>query len=525
MGGVNFVQKGKNNVKKVIVYICITAFLFGTMEVALKIAGTGLDSLQLTFLRFMIGGLILLPFGLGEIKQRGTEIKAPDFGWMLAVGIMGIPVSMLCFQLGVERCNAATAASLICLNPLFTMWIAHLFTSEKMDKAKRIAVAIGMIAAFFMIRPWDLQAGNSVTGIILMLAASITFAAYTVMGKRSIGRIGTFAQTSISFILGAAVLLAVILFTGRPVIQGVAANWLVVAYVSIFVTGLGYMFYFLAIRHSDATTGSIAFFIKPAIAPVLAVIFLNESIYWNTIVGVGLLILASVITLRDTWATTTIDDTEEPYEQDIDEIFANRKPKVMGKRRYFSTFIPLVRIDDKDYLLFEIAERSRIFQPGELAFPGGEIVGGETPEMCAVREIMEELGIERKHVHLINQMDTFHGYTGITVYCFIGRLDTTDFHIRKEEVQDTVFIPVEFFENTEPEVHQIDIIQKPDESFPNEKIEAKGGYNWRKGKKDIPIYNYGGHAVWGITAMIAQDFAKILIAGKRAAAKKHKQAK
>jgi drug/metabolite transporter (DMT)-like permease len=65
------------------------------------------------------------------------------------------------------------------------------------------------------------------------------------------------------------------------------------------VTGLGYLFYFIAIRCSDATTGSIAFFIKPAIAPFLAVLLLNETVYWNTIVGIVLLVSASFLTLYD----------------------------------------------------------------------------------------------------------------------------------------------------------------------------------------------------------------------------------
>ena len=40
--------------KKVMAYICLAAFLFGTMEVALKTAGDSLDSIQLT-LTWQIG--------------------------------------------------------------------------------------------------------------------------------------------------------------------------------------------------------------------------------------------------------------------------------------------------------------------------------------------------------------------------------------------------------------------------------------------------------------------------------------
>lgn len=286
--------------KKIFIYISLTAFLFGTMEIALKIGGDNLDSLQMTFLRFLIGGLMLAPFGIREAMENKLRLSLKDIGWLLLVGGMGIPVSMLAFQFGVERCNASTAAALICLNPIFTMVIAHIFTAEKMDRPKWYAFVLGLVAAVLMIRPWDIQKGNTAFGMALMLFASVTFAAYTVMGKQSIDRIGTFTQTSISFILGSLILLAAIIILKKPIFAGVSENLPVVLYAGIFVTGLGYMFYFMAIRLSDATTGSIAFFIKPAIAPVLAVLILHETIYWNTIVGIIILISASCITFADT---------------------------------------------------------------------------------------------------------------------------------------------------------------------------------------------------------------------------------
>lgn len=288
--------------KKVTLYILLTAFLFGTMEVALKLVGDSLDPLQLTFLRFFTGGLILIPMAVVESRKSGYRPGSRDIAWMTILGIMCIPVSMLCFQLGLLRCNAATAAALICINPLYTMVIAHLFTAEKMDRLKTIAFCIGLVAAFFMIRPWDVQEGNTPLGMILMIIAGVTLASYTVMGKRSIARIGTFTQTSISFILGSLVLMIIMIIQGRPVFAGVMDNLPAVIYCGVFVTGLGYMFYFLAIRASDATTGSLAFFIKPAIAPFLAIFILHETVCWNTIVGIVLLITASALTLRDTFA-------------------------------------------------------------------------------------------------------------------------------------------------------------------------------------------------------------------------------
>jgi drug/metabolite transporter (DMT)-like permease len=286
--------------KKVVACIIMAATIFATMEVALKIGGVNLDSFQLTAVRFLIGGLILAPAAYFECRKSGYRLNGKDVAWMALLGIVGIAISMVAFQMGVLRCNAATAAPLFCTNPLYAMVIAHIFTSEKMDTRKWIAFALGVVAAIFMIRPWDVQEGNTALGMVIMVFAAVTFAAYTVMGKRSIKRIGTITQTSVSFIVGALILLVFTAVTGHPVLAGLAENLAVVLYCGIVVTGIGYLFYFLAIRYSDASTGSITFFVKPAIAPVFAVIILHETVYWNTIVGIVLLVIASVITISDT---------------------------------------------------------------------------------------------------------------------------------------------------------------------------------------------------------------------------------
>lgn len=284
--------------KKAYVFVILTAILFGTMEVACKAAGNGLDPFQLTFLRFAIGGLILLPFAIVELRKNQIKLNAKDFLILAGVGALGIPISMVFFQIGVINSNAATASVLICINPMFTMVFAHFFANEKLNRNKFIVLAIGLVGLIFMIKPWNVQEGNTVFGIVCMLLAAIFFGAYTVAGKVSVQKMGIMAQTSISFILGSLILLIIILITGKPVIAGVGDNLLLVLYVGIFVTGLGYYCYFMAIKASDASTGSLAFFIKPAIAPVMAVIFLKETILWNTYVGIALILVSSYMNIR-----------------------------------------------------------------------------------------------------------------------------------------------------------------------------------------------------------------------------------
>lgn len=238
-----------------------------------------------------------MPFAARQMKSRGVRLTGRDLLELTGVGIVGVTISMSLFQLSIMMCNASTVSVLICVNPFFTMVFAHFLTDEKLNREKLIILAVALAGILFMFRPWDIQEGNSWAGMLLMIVSALFFGLYTVLGKVSQQKLGPFAQTSISFLLGACALLIMIVLTGRPVLAGTSDNIPVIVYTGILVTGLGYYCYFRSIELSDAATGSFAFFLKPAIAPVIAVIVLGERILWNTVCGILLVLAASLLNI------------------------------------------------------------------------------------------------------------------------------------------------------------------------------------------------------------------------------------
>ena len=55
--------------KKGYLYIILATFFFSSMEIALKISAGSYNPIQLTFLRFLIGALVLLPLAIREIRK------------------------------------------------------------------------------------------------------------------------------------------------------------------------------------------------------------------------------------------------------------------------------------------------------------------------------------------------------------------------------------------------------------------------------------------------------------------------
>ena len=284
--------------KKEVLYIILTALLFSTMEVALKVAGNDLDPFQLTFIRFFMGGLFLLPFALKEMKQRRVRLNKSDVTYLFVLGIICICISMLFFQLAIMQANANLIAILISSNPVFTMIFAHFIVEDRFTRRKALVLVISLAGVAIVANPFHLGQGNTLMGILFGVIASVTFGLYSAMGKLRIEKIGDVAQTSLSFLFGSFVMLFIMLFMGKPILSGIQPGHLpLILYLGIVVTGIGYYFYFEAIHMCGPSRASIVFFLKPVFAPVVALVFLREAITWNIILGIVFLLAGSILNM------------------------------------------------------------------------------------------------------------------------------------------------------------------------------------------------------------------------------------
>ena len=269
------------------------------MEVAAKYTGGAFNSIQLTFLRFLIGGLMLLPFAISDLKKRGHSLTAGDLGYLLFLGVISISISMTLLQVSMIGINANLAAIIICTNPLFTMIFAHFVADDPFTKRKAVVLLLMLIGLVIVANPAEVLSGG-IDPLYLGCAvvAAGTFRLYTGFRKRRLGSIGGMAQNAFSFLFGCAVLLPVMLIADIPIFGGISAQTLpVLLYLGIFVTGLGYYFYMKAIELGGPSVASIAFFLKPVIAPILAFIVLGEPITANLIVGVLFILAGSYVNM------------------------------------------------------------------------------------------------------------------------------------------------------------------------------------------------------------------------------------
>lgn len=280
------------------IYIVITAFLFSTAEISGKLISNEINPYQLTFIRFFIGALILLPFAVKEIRKRKIMFDKKEFLYFIFQGFLCVVVSMSLFQLAVLYTKASTVAIVFSVNPIFTIPFAYFILNEKIDRNTILSLFISILGLIFILNPVNMELNKDLKGIVLALLSAVVFSLYSVIGKKKIDKYGGIAFNCIKFILGDLILLVILLFLKIPIIQGVEkSNVIQILYMGIFVTGLGYLFYFLSMEKVSATMTSVVFFIKPALAPILAFIILGERIKFSAMVGIACILIGSYIML------------------------------------------------------------------------------------------------------------------------------------------------------------------------------------------------------------------------------------
>jgi drug/metabolite transporter (DMT)-like permease len=282
--------------KKGYIYIILAALLFSTMELASKMIAVKINPYQLTFLRFFIGSLVLLPFSLKELKARNLKLNITDLLFFLFTGTLCVVISMSFFQLAVLHTKASTVAIVFSTNPIFTIPFAFLILKESITKKTMLSLLFSLAGILFILNPLILNPDFS--GIILAVLSAITFSLFCVIGKLRMKKYGSFISNCFTFLAGDLILFLGLILFRLPIISGInSANIIQITYLGVAVTGFGYVFYFLAMKETSAIVATTVFFIKPALAPLLALIILHESIPINTIIGIVLILVGSYISI------------------------------------------------------------------------------------------------------------------------------------------------------------------------------------------------------------------------------------
>ena len=252
--------------KKGIIYSLITAILFVTLEPVSKLIAEDVSPYAMTFWRFLIGSIMLLPPAAMKVKKDNIHITAKVV-LMILLGILNICFSMVALQVAVKMADAPSLIAIIfSSNSVFTIIFATLLVKEeKLTRNKVIALILGVLGVIICA---DFRSGTNLTSVVLAVLAALSFSLYTAISQKYTKKLSGVIQSSGVFLSGSIVLLIFLLATRADIMPTFnVKNIGILLYLGIFITGIGYVSYFKAIEKGGAIMASFAFFIKPILTP------------------------------------------------------------------------------------------------------------------------------------------------------------------------------------------------------------------------------------------------------------------
>lgn len=268
------------------------SLLWGGSFVFVELALVGLPALTVVWCR-VAGAAVLLSLWLWA---RGVAVpRGPVWRALLVMGLLNNALPFTLFVLAQGRIEGALAAIVNATTPLWTVLVAHGFTSdERLTRAKVLALALGFGGVLVMTGG---AAGGEVLAIVACLGAALCYGLAGVWGRRfkALGLVP--AQVAFGQVVSSSLLmLPVWLVVDRPwglAWPGAGPLWAVAGLASLS-SALAYLIFFRILASSGATFLSLVTFLIPVSALAMGVGFLGEVLEPRHFAGLGLIMAGLV---------------------------------------------------------------------------------------------------------------------------------------------------------------------------------------------------------------------------------------
>jgi drug/metabolite transporter (DMT)-like permease len=270
---------------------------WGISFVATKAALREVPPVALIFTRFTIGSALLATI----LASRGERLLPPldSLLPLAAMGFVGIFVHQMLQAYGLTMTTAANTGWLIGLIPIWSALLSAIFLGERFPCSRVAGLAVGCAGALLVVTRGELGAHlialPATRGDLLILASTLTWAIYTVLGHGTLRALGPARASAGAMMLGCAMLAPFYVRSGGwRHYEGLSAQgWIAMLFLGICCSGLGYFFWYAALEKIEASRVASLLYLEPLVTLGAAVTLLGETVR-PTVAAGGLLVLAGV---------------------------------------------------------------------------------------------------------------------------------------------------------------------------------------------------------------------------------------
>ena len=281
------------------VYGISAAGIWGSMYVVSDLVLEVVPPFTLLSLRILLALLVLLPLSR---RQGFAPPPRPMLPRLLAVGVVGIGISLGAQFIGTDLSTAVNGALVTSASPAFVVLFALLILRERLTLARLTAIMLATFGVLVIFDPASADfSSETFLGDVFLAIAALTWGLYSVLVRRVATRDRSPALVVTVFALFGGLLIAVpgslLEIAQRPIDAISPAVVLGVLYLGLICTAFALLLWNRAFALVPATVASLFFFAQPLAGAILAAIFLGQTMTSALWLGGSLIAFAVLLSL------------------------------------------------------------------------------------------------------------------------------------------------------------------------------------------------------------------------------------
>ncbi|QIA07741.1 DMT family transporter [Draconibacterium halophilum] len=293
------------NYRKGIIYAAITAFLWGFLAIALKVAVRKVDPITVVWMRFVVAFIILATWQAFKTPQSFKILVKPPI--LLILAALALSWNYMGYMLGIHHTTPSNAQLFIQTGPLILAIAGFLIFKEKLLRNQIIGFSIAILGFSFFYRD-QLQAffetaGTYKLGILLTISGAVAWSVYAIIQKKLVRNHSVDSLNLMLFGLPAILYLPFIEF--QPLLELHWTWWLLLLFLGAN-TFVAYTCIGNALKYIEANKVSIIIILNPMITFITMGILTELNVSWVeherfsmvTIAGALLVFIGAVLVAR-----------------------------------------------------------------------------------------------------------------------------------------------------------------------------------------------------------------------------------
>jgi len=272
--------------------LVLVALIWGGTFIAGRVAAPEMSALAAALWRYVVASVVLVAMLLA--REGGLpRLDGPHWLRIVLLGLTGVAGYNLCFMAGLETVPASRGSLIIALNPAATMLGAALFLHEPLTLTKIAGMLLALVGVAIELsggNPLALFDGGAGAGELLLFGCVLSWAAYTLLGKKMTG-ISPLAITTYAALMGTAMLAVGAFVRGDLGFPQVSRNaWIALVYMGTLGTAVAFVWFLEGVKELGPARASIFVNLVPVAAIALGALLLGEKITVPMLVGAALVV-------------------------------------------------------------------------------------------------------------------------------------------------------------------------------------------------------------------------------------------